>query len=391
MPPWRGDDEMALQALRPPLILIIDDDDRFAAFLSDALAHAGYRTYRAANGFDGVCAATAERPDMVLLDVRMPDMDGFEVCTHLRGREEARGIPIVMMTANQDDKAAWNKGLEAGADDFLFKPVDSKLLLARVRTLIRTKTLFDEVSRQNEELARWSAQLERRVHLKVSEIERLARLKRFFSPRLAARLVEGGAQDPMQSHRGRVSILFADLRGFTEFSDRQEPGVVMDTLKQFHAVMGALIFRFEGTLERFTGDGMMVFFNDPDPVADHCNQALRLGLAMCEAAERLMPAWREIEGPNGLSVGISTGEATLGAIGFEGRIDYAAIGSATNLAARLCAQARAGEVLVAAETWAECSEHNGLATTSEVLTLKGFSTPVICMRIAVGTAAVRED
>jgi len=312
----------------------------------------------------------------------MPDIDGFEVCAALRGRDETRPIPIVMMTASGDSEGRV-KGLDAGADDFVFKPIEHSMLFARVRSLLRVKALYDEVSRQREELARWSALLEHRVQDKLGEIDRLVKLKRFFSPRLAARLLDTtGRSDPLQSHRGEVSVLFADLRGFTAFAERHEPDTVMTILREFHTAMGELIFRFEGTLERFTGDGMMVFFNDPDPVADHCMQALSLGLAMCEATATLLPKWQRDGGPRGIAIGISKGVVTLGAIGFEGRLDYAAIGSATNLAARLCSEAQAGEVLVSKEVWdAVLVGRNNLVATPQTLSLKGFSQPVHCVRL----------
>lgn len=370
-----------------PLVLIVDDDERNARLMSDVLSNEGYRTERAFNGLDGLCAAGALRPDLVLLDIKMPDMDGFQVCAALRERPDTRAIPIVMMTAHGESEAR-DRGLDAGADDFVLKPIEQRMLLARVRSLLRMKSLYDEVSHQREELTRWSSMLERRVQDKVSQIERLARLKRFFSPRLAEKLVDAARDDPLQSHRGEVSVLFADLRGFTAFAEAHDAEKVMAVLREFHAAMGALIFRFEGTLERFTGDGMMVFFNDPDPVADHCMRALSLGLAMCEATDRLQAAWRRDGGPQGIAIGVSTGEVTLGAIGFEGRVDYAAIGTATNLAARLCSEARPGEVLVSDAAWAQV-DTRGLAGTHDALTLKGFSQPVGCVRLQAGSGLRR--
>jgi len=360
-------------------ILIIDDDERNAIVMSDLLDHQGYSVENASNGFDGICAAGALLPDLVLLDVRLPDISGVEVCKQLRHREDTRLIPIVMMTA-YDDSDAWEQGFSAGADDFLQKPIPSRLLLARASSLLRVKGLVDEIVSQREELSKWSSMLERRVQSKAAEIERLTLLKRFFSPRLITRLLQNKRDDVLQSHRGRVSVLFVDLRGFTSFVERHEPETVMGTLKAFHTELGRLVFQFDATLERFNGDGMMVFLNDPDPVPDHCDRAIALGTAMCHAVAGLLPEWERIGGPEGLGIGIATGEVTLGAIGFEGRLDYAAIGSTTNLASRLCGEARAGEMLVDEETWAH-AQMRDVAAVPATLKLKGFSRPVNCMRL----------
>lgn len=285
-----------------------------------------------------------------------------------------------MLVTSLDAKEDRVKGLDAGADDFLSKPIVQAELFARVRSLLRVKALYDEVSRQRSELALLSATLERRVVEKVDEIERLARLKRFFSPRLAARLLEDGRDDLLQGRRREVSVLFADLRGFTAFAESHDADRVMTMLRAFHAEMGALIHRFDGTLERFTGDGMMVFFNDPDPVPAHALHAVRLGLAMRDATAALRAGWSVGGGPTGVGIGISKGVATVGAIGFENRLDYAAIGSVTNLAARLCARARAGEVVVCPAVWADVAGE-GLQAEAEALALEGFAQPITCRRM----------
>lgn len=177
-------------------------------------------------------------------------------------------------------------------------------------------------------------------------MERLGRLKRFFSPQLAELIVSGGAQDPLRSHRRELTVLFLDLRGFTGFAERVEPEEVMEVLRDYHAAMGELILAHEGTLERFTGDGMMVFFNDPVPVPDPATRALQLALAMRERASELSERWQRLGYDLGMAIGMATGYATIGAIGFEGRWDYGAIGTVTNLAARLCAEARSGQILI---------------------------------------------
>ena len=188
---------------------------------------------------------------------------------------------------------------------------------------------------------------EQQVHEQVAEIERMGRLKRFFSPELAEVIVSGGAEDLLASHRREITVVFLDLRGFTAFAENAEPEQVMQILEEYHGEMGQLIVEYNATLERFTGDGMMLFFNDPVPMPKPDEQAVRMALAMQErVAMKLQEAWSKAGHDLGFSIGIAAGFATLGMIGFEGRRDYAAIGSVANLAARLCGEARASQILV---------------------------------------------
>jgi class 3 adenylate cyclase/HAMP domain-containing protein len=199
---------------------------------------------------------------------------------------------------------------------------------------------------QTAELAEWNRTLEQRVKQQVAQLERLGRLKRFFSPHLAELIVTGGAQDPLQSHRREVTVVFLDLRGFTAFAEIAEPEEVMGVLRGFHAEMGKLILEHEGTLERFTGDGMMIFFNDPMPVPNPAERAVRMALAMRDSVGELTARWHKLGYALGCGMGLAHGYATIGAIGFEGRWDYGAIGSVTNLAARLCGEAKPGQILI---------------------------------------------
>jgi class 3 adenylate cyclase len=363
-----------------PCVLVVDDVPQNLQLLADLLTFKwGYRTERARTGSEALAQAERLRPDLILLDVLMPDLDGFEVCRRLRADPAFVATPIVLVTS-LDAREERIKGLEAGADDFLSKPIVQAELFARVRSLLRVKALYDEVSRQRSELELWSATLERRVEEKLAEIERLARLKRFFSPRLAAKLLGDAREDALHSHRREISVLFADLRGFTAFAEASHADDVMSVLREFHETMGRLIHEHEGTLERFTGDGMMVFFNDPDVIDNHTWRAVELGLAMCRQAALLQVAWNSHGGPAGVGIGIAKGVATLGAIGFESRLDYAAIGSVTNLASRLCAEADAGQLLVSTQVWADICER-GLAAVPQTCVLKGFAQPVRCFRI----------
>ena len=211
-------------------------------------------------------------------------------------------------------------------------------------------------------------------------VDRLTRLKRFFSPQLAELIIRGGADDPLKTHRREVTVVFLDLRGFTAFAETAEPEEVMGVLREFHAEMGKLILAHEGTLERFTGDGLMIFFNDPVPVSDAGLRAARMAAEMQERVVNLTVKWRRLGYDLGLGIGIAKGFATIGGIGFEGRLDYGAIGTVTNLAARLCGEAKSGEILVSTRLVAELED---LAEIEELapLTLKGFARPVPAARL----------
>jgi adenylate cyclase len=326
-------------------ILLIDDSPDVVEILADLLQGHGYAIDTAANGVEGLARIESGQPDLVLLDVTMPKMTGHEVCRKIRENPATVFLPVIMLTG-MDANVERIKGIEAGADDFLSKPPNHPELLARVRSLIRIKQLHDTVEAQLRELSEWNKTLERRVQEQVTQLERLERLKRFFSPHLAELIVAGAAEDPLKSHRRQISVVFIDLRGFTTFAETNEPEEVMDVLWEYHAELGPLILEHEGTLERFTGDGMMVFFNDPVVVPNPEERAVRMAVAARDRIDALQTQWRRRGYSLGLGCGITAGYATIGAIGFEGRRDYAAIGSVPNLAARLCDHAEPGQILV---------------------------------------------
>jgi CheY-like chemotaxis protein len=360
-------------------ILVVDDTPHNVTLLCDLVAAQGYVTVAASSGPEALAKVASEAPQLVLLDVVMPGMDGYEVCRAIRSDPKTAVLPVVMVTAREpaDERV---RGLEAGADDFLAKPINPDELLARVRSLLRIKTLYDTVEAQGRQLAEWNVTLERRVAEQVAYIERLSQLKRFFSPRLAEMIVAGGADDPLRSHRRDITVVFLDLRGFTRVAETVEPERLMAMLRDFHAAMGRLIVDFQGTLERFTGDGMMIFFNDPVPIASPTSQALRMALAMQREFQSLCDGWRDRHIELELAIGVAEGPATIGAIGFEGRIDYGAIGHVTNLAARLCDEALGGEILVDQHTL----DRIGAGVDAEPLrrvALKGLSKPTAIARV----------
>jgi class 3 adenylate cyclase len=355
-------------------ILDVDDVEKNARLLADVLTAKGYRTSKASSGEAALAAIRADAPDLVLLDVMMPGLDGYAVCRAIRADAASAMLPVVLVTA-LDPAQERVKGIEAGADDFLNKPVNQAELMARVRSLLRIKAYHDEIQRQRAELADWNRTLEQRVADGVAQLERVGRLKRFFSPQLAEAIVGGGADDPLKSHRREITVVFLDLRGFTAFTETADPEEVMGVLREYHAAMGRLILEHEGTLERFTGDGIMVFFNDPVPLPDAAPRAVRMALRMQREVGQLAEGWRRRGYELRMGVGIAMGFATIGAIGFEGRIDYGAIGTVTNLAARLCAEAGGGEVLVAQRVVAALGP--GFVTEARgEIQLKGFQRPV---------------
>ena len=358
----------------PAKILVVDDTPRNVKLLADLLSAKGYTVATADSGPAALKQIEAEPPDLVLLDVVMPGMTGYEACRKIRENPATGILPVVMVTALDPAEERIN-GLEAGADDFLTKPINQPELLARVRSLLRIKDLYDTVQAQAGQLAEWNQTLERRVQEQVAQLERLGRLKRFFSPQLAELIVSGGAEDPLRSHRREVTVVFVDLRGFTAFAETAEPEEVMGVLREYHAEMGRLILVHEGTLERFTGDGMMVFFNDPVPVPNPGERAIRMALEMREHVRELAGAWRKRGYDLSVGLGLAQGYATIGAIGFEGRWDYGAIGTVTNLAARLCGEARAGQILIPPRLLAALEELLEIEPLGD-LTLKGFLKPV---------------
>ena len=365
----------------PPLILVVDDNPMNLDILQTRLSVHGYDILTAADGEEALAVAREKLPDLILLDIMMPKLDGIEVCKRLKADPSLPIMPIIMVTAKADSKDIV-AGLDAGGDEYLTKPLDQAALVARVKSMLRAKALHDTVQEQAArleaqaaELAQLNRTLEKRVQEQVSELDRVGRLKRFFSPQLAELIVSGGAEDPLRSHRREVTVVFLDLRGFTAFAETSEPEEVMGVLREYHAATGKLILEHEGTLERFTGDGMMIFFNDPVPVPNPAERAIRMALAIRDQVSDMTAKWQKQGYDLHLGIGIAQGYATIGAIGFEGRWDYGAIGTVTNLSARLCGEARGGQILVNQRAYAGI-EPIVDAEPIEPLVLKGFQRPV---------------
>lgn len=359
---------------RAPTILVVDDTPANVKLLADLLGVKGYGVITAASGEEGLTQVREQRPDLVLLDIMMPGMSGYEVCRAIR-TDPANGVLPVVMVTSLDPTQERIKGLEAGADDFLTKPVNQAELLARVKSLLRIKSLYDQTERQKAELAEWNQTLEQRVADGIAQLERMGRMKRFFSPQIADLILAGGTEDPLKSHRREITVAFLDLRGFTAFTETADPEEVMGVLREYHAEMGKLIMAHQGTLERFAGDGIMVFFNDPVELENPAAHAVCMALEMQRSFIALKAGWRRRGYDLDMGIGVAQGYATLGAIGFEGRQDYGAIGNVTNLAARLCAEAGPGQILVSQRVLGRIEDAVVAEPVSE-LTLKGFRRPV---------------
>jgi adenylate cyclase len=357
----------------PVTILAVDDQPANLRLLDAVLSPRGYRVIRASSGEQALELLPLSGVDLVLLDIVMPGIDGYEVCRRIRSAAETAFLPVVMITASGHQEKT--RAIEAGADDFVSKPFDQSELLARVASLARIKRYHDTITKQAAELAEWNAELEARVNAQLEELQRVNRLRRFLSPQVAELVINSGDDSFLGSHRREIVVVFCDLRGFTAFAESSEPEEVMGVLREYHAALGELIFRYEGTLERFTGDGLMVFFNDPIPLDKPAQRAVQMALAMRDRVATLVAGWSRLGHDLGFGVGIAQGFATLGRIGYEGRFDYAAIGTVTNLAARLCGEASAGQVLLSQRVFSAV-EDVAVGESVGALELKGFSRPI---------------
>jgi adenylate cyclase len=358
---------------RTPKILVVDDVPENVRLLEAVLVPRGYEVVTAHDGDAALDLVEAEEPDLILLDVMMPGLDGYAVCTRLRANDDTAMLPVIMVTSSVGQEKT--RAIEAGADDFIPKPFNHDELLTRVRSLLRIKRYHDTIKEQAAELAELNRTLEQRVQAQVGELERLRRLRRFLSPQLADAVVSSGDETILRSHRRQVAMFFADLRGWTGFVDAVEPEELMRVLGEFHGAIGRLVKRFDATVGFLEGDGVQLFFNDPIEIPDAALRAVRTGCALREEMDLLMPVWSKRGYDLDFGVGIALGYATCGEVGFEGRSDYAAIGAVTNLAARLADEATGGQVLIAKRLYAEVEQDIEVEPAGE-FALKGFRRPV---------------
>jgi adenylate cyclase len=376
-----GEADAARPEAERPTILIVDDTPANVQLLGEVLAER-HRIKAATSGERALrIAMSDEPPDLILLDVMMPGLSGHEVCERLKADPRTARIPVIFVTAMSevDDET---HGLSLGAVDYITKPISPAIVLARVQTHLtlarQTRELQQAVvllERQAGELEQWNRSLETRVADGVAELERLSRLRRFFSPGVADLILSGSTEDPLKTRRREIVVVFLDLRGFTAFAETSDPEDVMRVLGDYHAAMGELVMSHGATLERFAGDGMMIFFNDPVQIEAPARSAVAMAIEMQRRFAQVSGAWRKLGIDLTLGIGIAQGYATIGAIGYEGRRDYGAIGVVTNLAARLCGEADGGQILLSQRAFGSL-EDGVAAEPVGPLTLKGFHTPV---------------
>jgi adenylate cyclase len=331
-----------------PVILVVDDVPQNVRLLEAVLAPHGYAVLTATSGEEALERVDAEDVDLVLLDIVMPGIDGYEVCRRLRAQERTRFLPVVMVTASGEQEK--RLAIEAGADDFVAKPFDQAELLARVRSLLRIKRYHDAIEGWNR------------------------RLRRFLAPQVADLVASSSDASFLDSHRAEIAVVTCDLREFTAFAEAVEPEEVMAVVRAYHSAVGEEIHRFEATLERFTGARLTAFFNDPVPCPDAPERAVRMALAIRNRVWELAEGWHRTGYDLHVGIGVAQGHATLGAIGFEGRSDYAAIGTPTLLAERLCEAAGPGQILVSQRIHA-ATEAIVIAQPLGEIELRGFARP----------------
>jgi adenylate cyclase len=380
-----------------PALLVVDDNEDNRYTLSLQLNAQGYHNIAiATNGNEALSVLHSNPFDLVLLDIMMPELNGYEVLERMRSSPELRNIPVIVISAiGELDSVV--RCIELGAEDYLPKPFEPTLLRARVYASLERKRLHDQVvaqaaelASQAAELATWNKTLEQRVADQLGEIERMGKLRRFLSPQVADLIVASGMEKQLQSHRREITALFCDLRGFTSFSETSDPEDVMMLLRDYHAAIGQIIIKYGATLEHFAGDGVMLIFNDPFPIDKPELQAVRMALEMRDAIGTLTEKWRRLGHDIGFGIGISNGFATLGTIGFEGRLDYAAVGTVSNIASRLCDEAKPGQILISPRVLVAVEDTMKVEPVGE-LTLKGIRRPMTAYNVVAASAPTRTE
>jgi class 3 adenylate cyclase len=361
-------------------VLLVDDEEEVLGTLAETLRREGYGLRTAASP-DAALRLLADGPVAVVVsDHRMPGMTGTKLLAEVR--RLAPDTMRLILTAHADLPTVLEAINQGEVYRLITKPWEDAELKLTIREALAHYALAEENRRlqalteaQNAQLRALNATLEERVRRQVEQLERVGRLRRYLARPIVDLILSSGDETFLQSHRQEIAMLFCDLRRFTAFSESAEPEEVLTVLREYHGAVGPLIARFEGTLEHFAGDGLGVLFNDPLPCRDPAARAVRMALAMREGVGELRGAWRRRGHQLDFGVGIAMGYATLGEIGFEGRFQYAAIGSVPNLASRLCDEAQGGQVLVTQRVYSEVERLVEAEPLGEIA-LKGFHHPI---------------
>lgn len=335
-------------ALENKNILIVDDIQDNVLILKSMLKRFKVNATGCNSGDQALKLIHENKPHLILLDINMPGLSGFDVCTRIREDPEVQDIGIILLTASNNIEKTI-EGFSLGADDYLTKPFHYMEMLARVHSVITMRSYQDRLRNANEQLDLFNKNLENIVEQQVNELESVNRLRRYFSPQLVKTFMERSNM-PFVNERKNITVIFLDLRNFTPFTEIFSHEIVMETICDFHTTCGPIIFKYNATLERFTGDGLMCFLGAPEELETHPDQAVKMAIELNNSMKQLEQKWKDNLYGLELGIGVATGEASTGLIGFEGRWDYAAIGSATNLAARLCGNAKGGEILLSEST-----------------------------------------
>jgi class 3 adenylate cyclase len=360
-------------------ILVVDDDPTNVELFSSLLAE-NYEVVKAYDGKEALKKVEDESPDLLLIEVKLPYLNGYEVCERLKRDEEKRFLPVVMLAL--EDMTDKLKGIEAGADDFLIKPVDNLELLTRVKSLVRIKHLHDNLTTVNDNLTTVNANLkelnenlEQRVKEQVERLNKMENLKRYLSPKVADKLISEGISTS-QVKRKNLTVFFSDIRGFTQATEQVEPEELIQVLNQYFSEMVQIAFNHGGTIGKFIGDGMMGFFGEPDDYPDHAQRAVRMALDMQEKVKFLNE--ESLLGrtfPIHIGIGIATGYVTVGNIGSPMHMDYTVIGRYVNLAARLESEAKRDQTLLSQMTYNLVRDMVEAEAMGEI-EVKGFEKPV---------------
>jgi adenylate cyclase len=353
-------------------ILVVDDEPDLEALILQKFRHQiqnGMVSFLfAREGVEALATLKANAGiDLVVTDINMPRMDGLSLLQKLQESEDR--VSTIIVSA-YGDMANIRTAMNRGAFDFLTKPIDFTDFEATLAKTIRHVEVLREARQQQAEAER-----------------AYGRLRRVLPPQVADLIVSSGTENQLESHRREITALFCDLRGFTGFSESSDPEDVMALLREYHTVIGKIIYKHGGTLERFAGDGVMVIFNDPVPLPNPALTAVQTALEMRAAIGVLVEKWRRLGHELGFGIGISHGYATLGTIGFEGRFDYAAIGTVSNVASHLCDEAQSGQILISPRVLLAVEDAVTVEPAGE-LTLKGLRRPIVVYNV-VGSVATR--